>query len=57
MTGTILPRVRPIRRPEPWLLMDAARVLARYAPRLPHTIRFALWSAEEIGLIGSTQYV
>ena len=38
-------------------LMEAARVLAAYAPPLPHTIRFALWSAEEIGLIGSTQYV
>jgi Zn-dependent M28 family amino/carboxypeptidase len=38
-------------------LMDAARVLAEYAPSLPHTIRFALWSAEEIGLLGSTQYV
>jgi Zn-dependent M28 family amino/carboxypeptidase len=38
-------------------LMDAARVLAAYAPPLPHTIRFALWSAEEIGLLGSTQYV
>lgn len=38
-------------------LMDAARVLTAYAPRLPHTIRFVLWSAEEIGLIGSTQYV
>lgn len=38
-------------------LMEAARVLAAYAPSLPHTIRFALWSAEEIGLLGSTQYV
>jgi Zn-dependent M28 family amino/carboxypeptidase len=38
-------------------LMEAARVLAAYAPSLPHTIRFAFWSAEEIGLIGSTQYV
>ncbi len=38
-------------------LMEAARVLAAYAPPLPHTIRFALWSAEEIGLLGSTQYV
>jgi len=38
-------------------LMDAARVLTAYAPPLPHTIRFALWSAEEIGLLGSTQYV
>ena len=38
-------------------LLDAARVLAKYASDLPYTIRFALWSAEEIGLIGSTQYV
>jgi aminopeptidase YwaD len=38
-------------------LLEAARVLAQYAPDLPATIRFALWSAEEIGLIGSTQYV
>ncbi len=38
-------------------LLEAARVLAKYAPDLPTTIRFALWSAEEIGLIGSTQHV
>jgi Iap family predicted aminopeptidase len=38
-------------------VMEAARVLKQYAPDLPHTIRFALWGAEEIGLIGSTQYV
>jgi Zn-dependent M28 family amino/carboxypeptidase len=38
-------------------LMEAARVLARYAPDLPYTIRFALWGIEEIGLIGSTCYV
>ena len=38
-------------------LLEAARVLATYAPDLPTTIRFALWSAEEIGLIGSTQHV
>ena len=38
-------------------LLEAARVLAKYASDLPYTIRFALWSAEEIGLIGSTQYV
>ena len=38
-------------------VMEAARVLAAYAPDLPHTIRFAFWGAEEIGLIGSTQYV
>lgn len=38
-------------------LLEAARVLAKYAPNLPYTVRFALWAAEEIGLIGSTQYV
>ncbi len=38
-------------------LMEAARVLANHAGDLTSTIRFALWSAEEIGLIGSTQYV
>lgn len=38
-------------------LLEAARVLAQYAAPLPTTIRFALWGVEEIGLIGSTQYV
>ena len=38
-------------------VMEAARVLAQYAGALPHTIRFALWGVEEIGLIGSRQYV
>ena len=38
-------------------LLEAARVLSRYASDMPFTVRFALWSAEEIGLIGSTQYV
>ncbi|MCB8982445.1 MAG: M28 family peptidase [Ardenticatenaceae bacterium] len=39
-------------------LMEAARVLATYAAdKLPITVRFALWGIEEIGLIGSTQYV
>lgn len=37
-------------------VLEAARVLAQYAPDLPCTIRFALWGVEEIGLIGSTQY-
>jgi Zn-dependent M28 family amino/carboxypeptidase len=37
--------------------MEAARVLARYAPTLPYTIRFALWGIEEIGLLGSKAYV
>lgn len=38
-------------------VMEAARVLARYAPDLPYTLRFVLWGVEEIGLIGSKQYV
>lgn len=38
-------------------VMEAARVLSQYAADLPHTIRFTLWGVEEIGLIGSTQYV
>jgi len=38
-------------------LLEAARVLAKYAPNLPVTVRFALWGIEEIGLLGSTQYV
>ena len=38
-------------------VLEAARVLAQYAGKLPHTIRFSLWGVEEIGLIGSTQYV
>jgi len=38
-------------------LLEAARVLAKYATGLPNTIRFTLWSAEEIGLVGSTQHV
>ncbi len=38
-------------------LLEAARMLAIYAEDLPFTVRFAFWSAEEIGLIGSTQYV
>jgi aminopeptidase YwaD len=38
-------------------VLEAARVLAQYAPDLPCTVRFALWGVEEIGLIGSTQYV
>lgn len=37
-------------------VMEAARVLAKYAPDLPITIRFALWGVEEIGLLGSKQY-
>jgi len=38
-------------------VMEAARVLAKYAGALPCTIRFALWGVEEIGLLGSTEYV
>lgn len=38
-------------------VLEAARVLAQYAVDLPCTVRFALWGVEEIGLIGSTQYV
>lgn len=38
-------------------VLEAARVLAQYAPRPPCTVRFALWGVEEIGLLGSTQYV
>ncbi len=39
------------------VVLEAARMLARHAPRAPHTIRFALWGIEEIGLQGSTHYV
>jgi aminopeptidase YwaD len=38
-------------------LLEAARVLAKYAKDIPVTVRFLLWGVEEIGLIGSTQYV
>lgn len=38
-------------------VMEAARVLAKYAPALGCTVRFALWGIEEIGLIGSRKYV
>ena len=38
-------------------VMEAARVLAKHAGSLPHTLRFVLWGVEEIGLIGSRQYV
>ena len=38
-------------------VLEAARVLAQYAPDLPCSVRFALWGVEEIGLFGSTQYV
>ena len=38
-------------------VIEAARVLAKHAGALDHTIRFALWGVEEIGLIGSRLYV
>ncbi|MEM7345050.1 MAG: M20/M25/M40 family metallo-hydrolase [Chloroflexota bacterium] len=38
-------------------VMEAARVLAQYAPDLPRTVRFVLWGVEEIGLLGSRAYV
>ncbi|MEM7028466.1 MAG: M28 family peptidase [Chloroflexota bacterium] len=34
-------------------VIEAARVMAKYAVSLPCTVRFALWGIEEIGLIGS----
>jgi Zn-dependent M28 family amino/carboxypeptidase len=37
-------------------VMEAARVLAKYAPEPRCTVRFALWGVEEIGLLGSRQY-
>ena len=37
-------------------VLEAARVLAQYAPTLPCTVRFALWGVEEIGLLGSREY-
>jgi Zn-dependent M28 family amino/carboxypeptidase len=38
-------------------VLEAGRVLAKYAPGLRCTIRFALWGVEEIGLLGSRKYV
>lgn len=38
-------------------VLEAVRVLAKYAGRLPHTVRAVLWGVEEIGLIGSHAYV
>jgi Zn-dependent M28 family amino/carboxypeptidase len=37
-------------------VMEAARVLSKYAPEMRCTVRFALWGVEEIGLLGSNQY-
>jgi len=39
------------------VVLEAARILAKYAGRLPLTVRFILWGVEEIGLIGSKAYV
>jgi Zn-dependent M28 family amino/carboxypeptidase len=38
-------------------VMEAARMLAKYASSLPRTVRFILWGVEEIGLLGSRAYV
>jgi Zn-dependent M28 family amino/carboxypeptidase len=38
-------------------VLEAARMLARYAPENRCTIRFALWGIEEMGLIGSRAFV
>ncbi len=37
-------------------VLEASRVLARYAPPLRATVRFVLWGVEEIGLVGSRAY-
>ncbi len=37
-------------------VLEAARVLAKYAAPLPRTVRFAFWGIEEIGLQGSKAY-
>lgn len=37
-------------------VLEAARLLATHAAPLPVTLRFALWGAEEIGLLGSKAY-
>lgn len=39
------------------MIMEAARILAATGIRPRRTIRFALWNAEEQGLIGSLNYV
>ena len=38
-------------------VMEAARLLSKYAAPLPRTIRFVMWGVEEIGLLGSRAYV
>lgn len=37
-------------------VMETARLLKKYAGKLPCTVRFALWGVEEIGLLGSYEY-
>lgn len=37
-------------------VLETARLLAKHAPKLPHTVRFVLWGVEEIGLLGSHYY-
>ncbi len=38
------------------IVLDMARVLAENLPRPRRTLRFALWAAEEIGLLGSKHH-
>lgn len=38
-------------------VLEAVRVLAKYAGRFPQTVRVVLWGVEEIGLIGSYEYI
>jgi Zn-dependent M28 family amino/carboxypeptidase len=38
-------------------VLEAARVLAKHGGELPRTLRFLLWGVEEIGLLGSKEYV
>jgi Iap family predicted aminopeptidase len=39
------------------IVLETARVLAKIGAHLPHTIRFVIFPVEEIGLIGSEEYV
>jgi Zn-dependent M28 family amino/carboxypeptidase len=38
-------------------VLEAGRLLAKYAAAPPRTLRFVLWGVEEIGLLGSRAYV
>ena len=38
-------------------VMEAARVLVKYSSEIPRTVRFVLWGVEELGLLGSREYV